>query len=131
MNQDFARKIILLLIENLQKEEVERGLIGQYNNVRFENTDHKPGNFYWELSVSGIGEKVLPVATRIESLFFWERTQNIPIDCIIRLQDGYMKSLEVYSADGAVFDHLCLDNIEIVEDDGWNHHCCCYVSGAY
>ena len=115
MDLDMAKEVIMLILENMKSERERKQLMEQYDRVRFKETDHRPGNFYWELSVDNENGETLPFTAGVQSVFFWEQTQNIPIDCIIHFGNGYMDGLEVYSADGTIFESLCLDNIKIVE----------------
>jgi len=47
------------------------------------------------------------------SIMFYELTQNIPIDCILHLRNGYIHSLEVYSCDGQAFETLDMTAIDV------------------
>lgn len=112
MNKESFNRIIDLILTNRRIGEGERDVLEkQRTHMKIKETNHRPGNKYWLFSVDKDANGIFPVQFRTLSVCFEERSQGIPIDCILLFKEGYIDALEVYSCDGTVFETINMENL--------------------
>lgn len=113
MNQKIVREILdLMLNQNFQDISIIRK---QVENATIQNIEIFDNNKYITFQLDKDNVKIEKTKTFTIAIMFWDRTHNLPIDCILFFdENGYIKNLEIYSSDLSAFENIDLTNIEIM-----------------
>jgi len=112
MHIEKVNKVLDLILENKTVQNIDL-VKNQKNNIRIEKIEDSENSKYITFYFDKIVDRVDNLVFGVLSVMFWELTQDIPIDCILHLKNGYMDSLEIYSCDGRGFEDIDISNIDI------------------
>ena len=115
-----AKSISILEEKNSKDSETKKSEFAlfklQLSKVRFAKTDHYVNNKYVSFKKKTF-VKLKPLPFSNMSVMFYELKQDIPVECIIFFEKGYLKGFEVYSCDGTIFESVNLDEIKVEQVD--------------
>ena len=100
----------------LEAQDV-KSILNQKANLGIKEVEIFDNNKYFTFVVDKSASKT-HISYSPLSIAFWDRSANIPIDCVLFFKNGYIDSLEIYSCDGVPFDDIDMGNIDIMEIHG-------------
>lgn len=111
MKLDTINKILAKILEqNFTDIHVVKE---QMKDIVISNIEELDNNKFITFVMQNDKRQVRRVKIRTLSIMFLEKTNNIPIDCILFFKNGMIDSLEIYSCDLQSFYDIDMKNIEI------------------
>ena len=112
MNIEVVDKILDMILENEEIENIDL-IIQQRKKLVIDAVEDSKNNKYFIFKFNGNVESIDTSKFGVISVDFLEKSHGIGIDCVLFFENGYIKSLEIYSVCGSDFENIDISNIEI------------------